>query len=129
MKQGHNAKTCDQRLSCRSCNGNHLTAIHGYIPKDKLRIDSSTGQNGDKKIATNFADVTVATTHEILDTEMISMCIIPVKIRHWKNIKNEVLAYAMLDSCIQGSFIQEDLIKELQLSGRKTTLNLKTFEW
>ena len=44
----------------------------------------------------------------------------------WKNIKNEMLTYAMLDSCSQGSFIQEDPIKELQLSGRKATLNLKT---
>ena len=32
----------------------------------------------------------------------------------------------MLDSCSQGSLRQEDLIKELQLSGRKTTFNLKT---
>ena len=32
----------------------------------------------------------------------------------------------MLDSCSQGSLRQEDLIKELQLSGRKTTLNSKT---
>ena len=32
----------------------------------------------------------------------------------------------MLDSCSQGSLRQEDLLKELQLSGRKTTLNLKT---
>ena len=50
MQQGHNAKTCDQRLSCRSCKGNHPTAMHRYIPKDKLRIDSSFGQNGDKKM-------------------------------------------------------------------------------
>ena len=38
-----------------------------------------------------------------------------------------MLTYAMLDSCSQGgSFIQEDPIKELQLSGRKTIVNLKT---
>ena len=61
MKQGHNAKTCDQRLSCRSCKGNHPTAMHEYIPKDKLRTDISTGQNGDKKISNNYVDVTVAT--------------------------------------------------------------------
>ena len=35
------------------------------------------------------------------------------------------MTYAILDCCSQGSFIHEDLIKELQLSGRKTTLNLK----
>ena len=126
MKQGHNTKTCDQRLSCRSCKGNHQTAMHGYIPNDKLKTDSSTGQNGHKEIVNNYADVTVITTQENLDKEIISMCIVPVKILHWKNIKKEVLTYAMLDSCSQGSFIQEDLIKELLLSGRKITLNLKT---
>ena len=77
MKQEHNAKTCDQRLSCRSCKGNRPTAMHGYIPKDKLRIDSSTGQNGDKKIANNYADVTVTTTQNS-DTEIISMCIVRI---------------------------------------------------
>ena len=39
MKHGQNAKTGDQRLSCRSCKGKHPTAMHGYISKDKLRID------------------------------------------------------------------------------------------
>ena len=77
MKQEHNAKICDQRLSCRSCKGNRPTAMHGYIPKDKLRIDSSTGQNGDRKIANNYADVTVTTTQNS-DTEIISMCIVRI---------------------------------------------------
>ena len=62
--------------------------MHGYIPKDKLKTDCSTGQNGDKKISNNYVDVTVATTQENSETEIIGMCIVPVKIRHWKNIKN-----------------------------------------
>ena len=36
--------------------------MHGNIPKDKLKKDSSTGQNEDKKIANIYADITVATT-------------------------------------------------------------------
>ena len=32
----------------------------------------------------------------------------------------------MLESCSQGSFIQKGLVKELQQSGKKTTLNQKT---
>ena len=78
MKQGHNAKTCDQRLSCRSYKGNHPTAMYGYIPKDKLRTDISTGQNGDKKISNNYVDVTVATRQGNSDAEIISMCIVSV---------------------------------------------------
>ena len=65
--------------------------MHGCMPRDKLRIDSSTGQNGGKKIANNFADLTVATTQENPETEIISMRVVPVKIRNWKNINNEVL--------------------------------------
>ena len=94
------------------------------IFKDKLKTDDSTGQNGDKKITNSYADMTISTENS--DTEIISMSIVPVKIWHWKNIKKEVLTHAMLDSCNQGSFIEEDLVKELQLSGRKATLNLKT---
>ena len=89
--------------------------MHGYIPEDKLKTDDNTGQNGDKKIANNYANMTVATRLENSDTEIISLCIVPAKIQHWKNIKKEVLTYAMLDSCSQGSLIQEDLVKELQL--------------
>ena len=80
MKQGHNAKTCDQRLSCSSCKGNQPTAMHGYIFKDKLKTDDSTGQNGDKKITNNYGDMTIATKNS--NTEIISVCIIPVKMHH-----------------------------------------------
>ena len=38
--------------------------MHGYIPKDKLKRDESTGQIDNKKIANNYADVIVATTQE-----------------------------------------------------------------
>ena len=37
----------------------------------------------------------------------------------------DVLTYAMLDKCSQGSFIREALVKKMQTSGRKTTLNFK----
>ena len=75
MKQGHNAKTWYRRLSCRSWKGNHPTAMHGCMPRDKLRIDSSTGQNGGKKIANNYDNVTVDTAQENTGREIISMYI------------------------------------------------------
>ena len=48
------------------------------IFKDKLKTDDSTGQNGDKKITNSYADMTISTENS--DTEIISMCIVPVKI-------------------------------------------------
>ena len=56
---------------------------------------------------------------------MISICIVPVKVKSAPQEK-DVLRYAMLDNFSQGSFIQEALVKKMQASGRKTTLDLKT---
>ena len=53
------------------------------------------------------------------------MCIVPVKIKSAAQGK-DVLTHAMLDNYRQRSFIQEALVKKIQTSRRKTTLNLKT---
>ena len=53
------------------------------------------------------------------------MCIVPVKVKSAAQGK-DVLTNAMLDNCSQGSFIQEALVKNMQTSARKTTLNLIT---
>ena len=68
MKQGQNAKTCDQRLIFRSFKGVHPTAMHVCIPKVEFKANGSIGKTGDKTISKNFADLTVYTTHENSDT-------------------------------------------------------------
>ena len=55
------------------------------------------------------------------------MCIVTVKVRAAAQGK-DILTYAMLDNCSQGSFIREALVKKMQTSGRKRTLNLKTLD-
>ena len=37
-----------------------------------------------------------------------------------------ITTYAMLDNCHQGSFIHDNLVKEIGVQGMKTSLNLKT---
>ena len=56
---------------------------------------------------------------------MINMCIVPVRVQH-KDGKGMRQTYAMLGNCSQGSFIHENLVKEIGVRGMKTTLNLKT---
>ena len=56
---------------------------------------------------------------------MISLCIVPVKIKHGDG-KDMITTYAMLDNCSQGSFIHDNVVKELGVHGMKTTLSLKT---
>ena len=126
MKPKHNAKTCDKKLNYRICSGGHSTAMHGCVPKRKRDAqDDQRSNENDESVSNSFADLKTLSTVEKHQTKVISMCIVPVKVRTVAHGK-DVLTYAMLDNCSQGSFIQEALVKKMQTSGRITTSNLKT---
>ena len=59
------------------------------------------------------------------NTEVINMCIEAVWFGH-KSSRKMVTRYAMLDNCSQGSFIKEEIIEELEITGRKLKLGLET---
>ena len=59
------------------------------------------------------------------DTELISMCVVPVWVGH-KNSRKMVKTYDMLDNCSQRSFIKDEIIEEIGISGRKLKLSMKT---
>ena len=126
MKPKHNAKTCNKRLNCRTCSGDHLTAMHGYVPKRKVDAqDDQRSNENDESVTNSLTDVRTLSTVVKHQNKMISMCIVHVKVRDAAQGK-DVLTYAMLDNCSQRSFIRETLVEKMQTSGRETTLNLKT---
>ena len=57
--------------------------------------------------------------------EVISMCVVPVRLRHC-NSQKEVKTFTLLDSCSQGTFVTEQILKELDVTGVKTLINIKT---
>ena len=69
--------------------------------------------------------VKILSTVEKHQTKVISICVVPVKVKSDAQGK-DVLTYAMVDYCSQGSFIREVLVKKIQTLGQKTTLYLKT---
>ena len=129
MTEGHNAKTCAQRLTCTICKGNHATPLHGYAPNKTPKKDGSQKINGGENLKSNFAgfdnDLKRASVSGKAGSKVISMCIFPVRMQH-KDCKGMIQTYAMLDNCSQGSFIHENLVKEIGIRGMKTTLNLNT---
>ena len=54
---------------------------------------------------------------------VVSMYVVPVWIMH--RTSKVLDTYAMLDSCSQGTFMDEQLLDELQILGRKTTITVK----
>ena len=53
------------------------------------------------------------------------MCVVPVKVRS-KISNTEVRTWAMLDNCSQGSFVKKNLLEELKVEGKSTTVTVKT---
>ena len=129
MTEGHNAKTCTQRLTCSSCKGNHPTPLHGHTPNKKSKADGNQAVDGEENLKSNFAgfnnDFNCASMTGKTGSKVISMCIVPVKVKH-EDGKDTITTYAMLENCNQCSFIHDSLVKELGVHGMKTTLNLKT---
>ena len=104
MKPQHNAKTCDKRLNCRTCSGGHPTTMHGYVPKRKKDAHDGQRSNGDdESVANSFIDLKTLSTTEKHQTKVISICIVPVRVKSAAQEK-DVLTYAMLDNCSQRSF-------------------------
>ena len=56
--------------------------------------------------------------------QVISMCVVPVRVKHSDSDK-EVKTFALLDTCSQGTFVTEDLISKLGVSGVKLQSILK----
>ena len=58
-------------------------------------------------------------------SDVISMCIVPAQIKS-KDTSKTVHTYAILDSCSQGTFILDQLASDLAISGKKTSLTIRT---
>ena len=98
MTEGHNAKTCAQRLTCTICKGNHTTPLHGYAPNKTPKKDGSQKIDGGENLKNNFAgfsnDLKCASVSGKAESKVISMWIVPVKVQH-NDGKGMIQTYAM----------------------------------
>ena len=123
MSKNHNAKNCTQRLVCRTCNKNHPTGMHEYYVRK-----CENGKNGsltERHFNESKESVKRVSVNEKLESEVISMFFVPIWVGH-KNSNKIFKIFAMLDNCSQGSFIRDELIEDLWITGRKLQLSLKT---
>ena len=99
------------------------TVLHGLkIQKYKKKENNEDTDTKEDKPE----EVKCASTNT--GSDVISMCIVPVQIAS-TNTSKKVHTYALLDSCSQGTFILGQLANELGISGRKTSLTIKTLNW
>ena len=104
-KAGHISKTCTQKRICTICNGTHPTGMH------------------------RFEDIPTRSTVQQLseEDELVSMCVMPVRLTHKDNPGKEVIVYAVLDDCCKGTFVLENVLEGLDIpEGKPATAIVNT---
>lgn len=100
ISDDHIGKSCNMRKICEICKESHPTLLHGNVPKVKSSL-----------------------IHQSSSSNVISMSIVPVRLSHERNPAKMLEAYALL---IQGIFIQENLLSELEAPTRRTCIRIET---
>ena len=113
----HNARICKKRRVCDICSERHPNGLHGYKTSKKNR--TSDGNDYGK----NNGSLACATTK--MKSNVVSMCVVPVKIKCNKSRK-ELKTHAMFDCSNQGTFINSEFAKKLKTEGTTTTIKIKT---
>ena len=90
--------------------------------KRKSKSSNDGTNSNDPTVKSNYAGVGCAT---VTFGQVISMCVVPVRVKHSDSDK-EVKTFELLNTCSQGTFVTEDLISKLAVSGVKTSINIKT---
>ena len=93
------------------------TSVTWICPEGKRSTD---GDDQDPKkteeaLKNSFAgldDLNRAAISKEHGSNVISMCLVPVRVKHEYGA-NEIITYAMLDNCSQGSFIHDSLVKNV----------------
>ena len=127
LLSSHLTKTYSKELSkkrnCKICLSKHPTGLHGY--KIRRKDDSNSDDDPRKTVKKNCTNVKDVQCNSIGTGEVLSMCVVPVKIRH-KNCDKEIVTFAMLDTFSQDTFTTTNLMEQLNISGIQTSINIKT---
>ena len=105
VSPSHTSKTCKNKRKCTACNEPHPTAFHVSPKEDSTDapiLNAATGCDVDE--------------HSVGGKEInqvVSLCIVPVKVRHHLNPEHQMTVYAMLDNCSEGTFITEEIAEAL----------------
>ncbi|RUA07048.1 MAG: hypothetical protein DSY43_00675 [Gammaproteobacteria bacterium] len=106
-KPGHRSRGCIQKKECTVCKGRHPTGLHDYNftarPRDKPE------------------------EHQVNSTAVehvwSQLPIVPVKLQYKDH---HIKTYAMLDSCSTGTFITDNIRKQLKAEGNNTKILVGT---
>ena len=125
ISQSHAARNCPVRRTCKICAGKYPTALHGFKLKRKEDNSSSNDDKTSAIIKSNCANISNTQRAAIGFGQVISMFVVPVKVQH-KESSKEIITFAMLDTCSQGTFVAENLMNQLDINDIRTSIGMRT---
>ena len=97
-----------------------------YVRKNiELVYMDSNLRKGVKQNSGNGGNKQMTTTYTGVRSDVISMCVVPVQIRH-PNFNKVLGTCAMLDNCSQDTFVKEEMTEALGITGAETRVTVKT---
>ena len=119
------AINCPIRRTCKICAGKHLTGLHCFKLKRKGDNSASNDHKTSEIMKSNCANISNTQCAAICSGQVFSMHVVPVKVQHKENNK-DIITFAMLDSCSQGTFVRENLMNQLHINGIQTSIGIRT---
>ena len=125
LSKEHGRRNCPKRRKCSFAKSNiplgytDCCQRKGHLKKKMTTIFVQCHWEMRRRKTVKACALTVA------HTEVISMCMIPVKVKY-KDSNSVYITLAMLDNCSQGCFINSSLVKNLRIKGNKTSVSVKT---
>ena len=124
LKKNKLCSGCYNRRVYKVCQGKHPSRLHVYKMKRKKTSDNDSIKTVEQPEAMNSNCAGIKNAATVV-AEVIGMCAVPVRLRRC-NTQREVKTFALLDSCSQSTFVTERILEELDVTGVKTSINIKT---
>ena len=121
VTDSHRGKTCKKPKRCTVCNQPHPTCLHQDKPSSNN--DQRTPEVSQQPDDGPSSPVTSAFVNQSND---VGLCIVMVKVNHPDLPNKSVTTLALLDNGSQGTFVSDELIKELGIKGSNTCLEIQT---
>lgn len=120
---GHRSKDCRRRLLCKVCNLNHPTLLHIHAKQKEVHTKQTKPA---AEMAKANASISVQSSGLTGAGELdCALSILPVRVKSKRGDKM-LLTYTFLDPGSTASFCTESLMNRLNLTGRKTSILLRT---
>ncbi|XDV20313.1 hypothetical protein PO909_025662 [Leuciscus waleckii] len=120
LKQGHMSKACDEKMACQVCQLTHPTVLH------KKNKDATDEARQKEPLISGCINAEMRTCKATGAGNVNSvLAIVPVHVKVKKGNKI-VTTYAFLDPGSNVTFCTEKLMASLNVTGRKTSILLKT---